>query len=85
MSLSKETTVDQITILENGIVLIRETIKIFDSETEVNKQYHRISLTPGQNISDQPKQVQDICNLVWTPEVVAVYQEQVSQSIEIGV
>jgi hypothetical protein len=72
--LTKEVKVDQITVTENGIVLFREATRIFEDGVELSKTYHRSSLTPGQDISGVPANVQAICNAAWTPEVIAAYQ-----------
>jgi archaellum component FlaF (FlaF/FlaG flagellin family) len=74
MSLSKSIVVDQITVTENGIVLFREATRILEDGVELSKTYHRSSLTPGQDISNVPANVQAICNAAWTPEVIAAYQ-----------
>jgi archaellum component FlaF (FlaF/FlaG flagellin family) len=76
MSLSKSTVVDQITVTENGIVLFREATRILEDGVELSKTYHRSSLTPGQDISGVPANVQAICNAAWTPEVVAAFQSE---------
>ena len=74
MSLTKETTVDQITVTENGIVLFREATRILEDGVEISKKYHRTSLTPGQDLTGVPANVAAICNVAWTPEVVAAFQ-----------
>jgi archaellum component FlaF (FlaF/FlaG flagellin family) len=74
MTLSKESKIDQITVTENGVVLFREATRILEDGVELSKTYHRSSLTPGQDISAVPANVQAICNAAWTPEVVAAYQ-----------
>ena len=76
MALTKETTVDQITVTENGTVLVREVTRIMEDGKELSKQYHRTSFVPASNVSAQPQNVQDICNVAWTPEVIAAYQAQ---------
>jgi hypothetical protein len=76
MALSKETAVDQITVTENGTVLVREVTKIIEDGKELSKQYHRSSFTPASDVSSQPKNVKDICELTWTPEVIAAYKAQ---------
>jgi len=78
MSLTKSTVVDQITVTENGVVLVREATRILEDNVELSKAYHRSSLVPGQDISGVPANVQAICNAAWTPEVVAAYQNQVA-------
>lgn len=74
MSLTKETVVDQITVTENGIVLFREATRILEDGAEISKKYHRSSLTPGQDLTGVPANVAAICNVAWTPEVIAAYQ-----------
>lgn len=74
MSLTKQTTIDQITVTENGIVLYREATRILEDGVEISKKYHRSSLTPGQDLTDVPANVAAICNTAWTPEVVAAYE-----------
>ena len=76
MSITKETVVDQITVTENGIVLYREATRIIEDGKELTKTYHRTSLTPGQDLTDQPDNVVAICNTAWTKEVVAAYKAQ---------
>jgi len=76
MALTKQVAIDQITIIENGVVLVREVTRIIEDEIEISKQYHRTSLVPNSNVSNQPENVQAICNAAWTPEVISAYQEQ---------
>ena len=76
MALTKEVAVDQITVTENGIVLYREATTIKEDGEEISKKYHRTSLTPGQDLAGQPDKVVAICEVAWTPEVIAAYQAQ---------
>jgi DNA-binding transcriptional LysR family regulator len=78
MSLTKTTTVDQITVTENGIVLFREATRIMEDGNQLSQTYHRSSLTPGQDLTGQPDNVVAICNVAWTPEVIAAYQAQIA-------
>ena len=74
MSLTKITTIDQITVEENGTVLYREATKILEDDVEISKKFHRSSLTPAQDLTGVPANVVAICNAAWTAEVVAAYQ-----------
>jgi hypothetical protein len=65
MALTKEVAVDQITICENGIVLVRETTTIKEDGVEISKKYHRTSFEKNADVSAQPQQVQDICAAAW--------------------
>jgi hypothetical protein len=76
MALTKQTVVDQITVTENGIVLYREATRIMEDGNQISQTYHRTSLTPGQDITAQPTNVQAICNAEWTPEVISAYEAQ---------
>ena len=80
MSLTKTTTVDQITVTENGIVLYREATRIMEDGKELSKTYHRSSLTPAQDLTGIPANVVAISNVAWTPEVIAAYQAQQESS-----
>jgi hypothetical protein len=74
MSLTKQMVIDQITVTENGIVLYREATRIMEDGQQLSQTYHRTSLTPGQDLTDQPEKVVAICNTAWTPEVITSYQ-----------
>ena len=72
--ITKEKVIDQITVVENGTVLYREATRIMEDGKELTKTYHRTSLTPGQDLTDQPEKVVAIAQAAWTPEVVAAYE-----------
>ena len=57
---------EQVRIEPNGYVLIRQ---IMD-----NGEFHRLSFYPGQDVSAQSQEIQDVCKNAWTPEVIAAYQ-----------
>jgi DNA-binding transcriptional LysR family regulator len=80
MALTKTTVVDQITVTENGTVLYREATRIMEDGNQLSQTFHRTSLIPGQDLTGQPANVAAICNLTWTPEVIAAYQAQVEAS-----
>jgi len=76
MSLTKTTTVDQITVTENGIVLYREATRIMENGNQISQTFHRTSLTPAQDLTGIPANVVAICNTAWTSEIIAAYQAQ---------
>ena len=78
MSIIKTTSIDQITVTENGGVLYREATRIIEDGNELSKTYHRSSLMPGQDLTNIPANVAAICNVVWTPEVIAAFQAQIA-------
>jgi len=85
MSLTKTTTVDQITVIENGTIQYREATRIMEDGNQISQTYHRSSLTPAQDLIGVPANVVAICNAAWTPEVIAAYQAQVAAQQTQGV
>ena len=81
MSITKTTTVDQITVTENGIVLYREATRIMEDGNQISQTYHRSSLTPGQDLTGIPANVVAHCNVAWTAEVIAAYQAAQAESV----
>lgn len=71
MALTKESKIDQITVTEGGIVLYREATRILEDGVEISKKYHRSLVTPGQDLTGIPANVAAICNVAWTPEIIA--------------
>jgi len=80
MSLTKTVTIDQITITENGTVLYREATRIMEDGKELSKTFHRSSLAPEADLTGVPANVVAICNVAWTPEVIAAYKAQIEAS-----
>lgn len=74
MSITKITTIDQITVVENGSVFYREATRIMEDGNQISQTFHRSSLTPAQDLTGVPANVVAICNTVWTAEVIAAYQ-----------
>jgi hypothetical protein len=48
----------------------------------IAKTYHRTSLTPGQDLTGQPANVQAIATAAWTPEVIAAYQQAQAEAAQ---
>jgi L-lactate utilization protein LutC len=82
MAITKQTVVDQVTVTENGIILYREATRIMEDGNELTKTYHRSSLTPGQDLTGQPANVQAIAQAAWTPEVIAAYEAAQAEAAE---
>ena len=88
MALTKETAVDQITVTEDGTILYREVTRIMEDGNQISQTYHRTSLTPEADLTGVPANVAAICNVAWTPEIIAAYktkQEAVKINPPVGV
>lgn len=73
MAFTEQVVIDKIEITENGIVQVREVTRVLRDNVQIAETYHRWSLVPGQDISDQPLNVQAICSAVWTATVVSEF------------
>jgi hypothetical protein len=67
--------IDQITVTENGTLLVREATRVLRDDVQIAQTYHRWSFSPGSDVSEMPQNVQDIAEVTWTAEVIAAYQE----------
>jgi hypothetical protein len=76
MSLDKQIKIDRIEVVENGTVQVRQATIITEDGNQISRTYHRWCITPGENYSAQEQQVQDICKVTHTPEVIAAYKAQ---------
>ena len=80
MSLNKTVEVDQIEIVNMGNVQVRELIIVTENGQQISRTFHRYVLFPGQDVSDQPKKVKDICKAAWTKEVIKEYQDKMAEA-----
>ena len=81
MALTETKSIDQITVTENGTVLVREATRVLRDDVQIAQTFHRWSFAPGQDVSEMPENVKAICNVTWTPEVIEAYQTQLEQNI----
>jgi hypothetical protein len=79
MAITKETIVDEITIGLNGLVGYRETTRWIEDGTASAATFFRNTLFPGQDLTGVPEKVVVVCNVVWTPEVIAAHQAALQQ------
>lgn len=76
MALEKEIKIDRIEVVENKIVQVRQATIISDNGNQVSRTFHRWCIAPGEDYSTQEQQVQDICKVTHTPEVIEKYKAQ---------
>ena len=80
MALEKQIAIDKIEILENGSIQVRQITRIVEDGTELSASYHRWTLNPGDDTTNQEPKVVAIANSVWTPEVIAAYQAEIAKN-----
>lgn len=71
MALEKSTFIGHIGVLPSGHLEIRQDTVITENGIELSRTFHRLVLTPGDDVSAQDPRVQQIAQVLWTPEVIA--------------
>lgn len=74
----ENTQIDQIIVMQDGTVCVRNRITVKKDGAEISCQYARMTLAPNSDTSALPKNVQDICAATWTSEVISAYQAKLS-------
>lgn len=70
-----ETILDLIEHHSSGVVMVRSIV----CQEGADNEYIRQTLEPGQDVSDQPEEVQAVCTAAWTDEVIAAWNEKLQQ------
>ena len=75
MALSKVITEDKIEIVGiHKAIQIRTCTQVLEDGVELSSSFHRHVVTAGQDYSAESAEVQAICELMHTDEVIAAYQ-----------
>jgi hypothetical protein len=74
MSLEKQSYVDMIEVLNNSIVHVRVKTVISDNGNQIDESYHRRTISPGDDYSQETEKVQVVCSNAHTPEAIAAYR-----------
>jgi hypothetical protein len=75
MALSKVITEDKIEIVgDYKHVQVRTCTKVLEDGVELSSGFHRHVVSAGQDYSNESAEVQAICAVVHTAEVVAAYE-----------
>mgnify|MGYP003109349134 CR=1 FL=1 len=78
MSLKKSIKIDKIEIVGDFKILqIREATVISENNIELSKSFHRYTLSPDQDVSNQPDDIQGIANVVWTDDIKKNYSDYI--------
>ena len=75
MAITKETQIGKIEVVgKYKSVQVRTDTVIVEDGAELSRKYHRHSLMPDADISNEHSEVQAVCNAVWTDQVKADYE-----------
>ena len=75
MALEKQTAVDKIEVVgDYSHVQVRTATRIVEDGNVISTSYHRHTVAPGQDYSNEDPKVQGICSAVHDAETVAAYE-----------
>jgi hypothetical protein len=78
MALTKETIVDKIEVLENGTLQVRSATRVLEDGEVLSSSFHRHTLAPGSDTSNEDAKVVAIANATWTADVVTAYNDMIA-------
>ena len=76
MALEKQESYSKIEVLESGHIQLRKTTTVYDDGEVLSQSHHRSVVTPLDDITSLPENVQAVCNAYWTEELIANFQSQ---------
>lgn len=74
MALTERTEIDKIEVVGDWNIQVRQATTIEKDGQQVAKTFHRWVLNPDSDISEQEQKVKNICNAVWTTEIISSYE-----------
>ena len=74
MALEKVISVDRIEVVESGVVQVRTKTAIMEDGKQISGTFHRHSVVPGDDYSNEDLRVQNVCAALHTAEVVKAYR-----------
>ena len=77
MAITKRTELKE-EILPNQTIQIRTTTVVEEDGAELARNHHRHVVHPGDDLSGEVQEVQDIAAALWTDEVIAAYQASIA-------
>ena len=72
--LEKKESYSKIEALESGVVQLRKTTTVYDNGEVLSQSHHRSVVTPLDDISELPDNVQAVCNAFWTDDIKAKFE-----------
>ena len=79
MAITKRTELKE-EILPNQVIQIRTTTVVEEDGAELARNHHRHVVVPGDDVTGEAQEVQDIAAALWTADVISDYQASVADS-----
>ena len=67
-------------ILPNQVIQIRTTTVVEEDGVELARNHHRHVVVPGDDVTGEVQEVQDIAAALWTADVISAYQASIVSS-----
>ena len=77
MAITKRTELKE-EIRPNQLIQIRTTTVVEEDGVELARKHHRHVVVPGDDVTGEPQEVQDIAAALWTDEVIAAYAASIA-------
>ena len=78
MALTKETVVDKIEVLENSTLQVRTATRVLEDGEVLSSSFHRHTLAPGSDTSNEDAKVVAIATATWTTDVITAYNDMIA-------
>lgn len=65
-------------ILPNQIIQLRTTTVVEEDGVELGRSHQRKVLFPGDDVTGEVQEVQDIAGVLWTSDVIAAFKASIS-------
>ena len=79
MALSKRFEFKQ-EILPTGVIQVRTSEIITEDGADIATKYYRYILKPGDDVSEEPAEIQAVANAIWTTEKIDNYRSLTEES-----
>lgn len=78
MAITKETNIEKIELVGKfRHVQVKYVTKVTEDGSVIATKNKRETLAPGSDVTGKDAEIQAICAVAWTPEIVAAYQAEV--------
>ena len=78
MALTERKEMDQITVLVDGQIQVREATVIERDGVEISRTYHRHVVVPGADLSGEDARVKKIAEVEHTSAVITAYNDYIA-------
>ena len=79
MAITKRTELKE-EILPDQTIQIRTTTVVEEDGVELARNHHRHCVHPGDDVTGEAQEVQDIAAALWTADVIAAYNASIAES-----